>query len=55
MKHVATLFGNVLYAWLLCFFVAVKLAGTSFATWSWWWFLAPLVPELSLVVRHYNL
>jgi hypothetical protein len=34
------------------FFVAVKLAGTSFAAWSWWWLLFTLVPVLSLLVKH---
>jgi len=37
------------------FFIAVKLAGTSFAAWSWWWLLMPLVPTLSLAVRHFSL
>lgn len=42
--------------WLiLAFFFAVKLAGVSFAAWSWWWWLMPEVPCLSLLVIHWNL
>lgn len=36
-------------------FIAIKLAGTSFAAWSWWWILLPIVPILSLLVRHWGL
>ena len=38
--------------WMLTFwgFVAVKIAGTSLAAWSWWWILLPIVPMLSLLV-----
>lgn len=41
----------------LCFwfFVAVKIAGTTFAAWSWWWLLCTPVPVLSLAVRHFGL
>ena len=31
-------------------FLAIKLAGTSLASWSWWWVLMPIVPLLGLVV-----
>lgn len=30
-------------------FIAVKVAGTSFAMWSWWWLLLPPVPVVSLI------
>lgn len=33
------------------FFVAIKVAGHSFADWSWWWLLLPQVPAFSLCVR----
>lgn len=34
----------------LALFIAVKLAGTSLATWSWWWLLMPLVPTVAFVL-----
>lgn len=40
---------------LLWGFVAVKAMGTSFAAWSWWWVLAPLIPFLGLAVQHFKL
>lgn len=36
-------------------FIAIKLAGTSLAAWSWWWLLLPIVPLLALVVQHLGL
>ena len=36
-------------------FIAIKLAGTSLAGWSWWWLLLPIVPVLSLVVKRIGL
>lgn len=51
MKHVVQL----VFVLSLWFFVAVKVAGTSFASWSWWWVLLSLVPNLSLVVTHFRL
>jgi hypothetical protein len=36
-------------------FIAIKLAGTSLATWSWWWLLLPPVPCISLLVTAYRL
>lgn len=36
-------------------FVAVKIAGTSFAAWSWWWVLLPIVPWLALAVKRFGL
>lgn len=42
---------------VLCFwgFIAVKLAGTSLATWSWWWMLMPIVPIFGLLVARLGL
>lgn len=39
--------------WIVSFwtFIAVKLAGVSFADWSWWWVLMPQIPIVSLVTR----
>lgn len=46
-------------AWLqaavFALFIAIKLAGTSLASWSWWWLLMPIVPLLGLVVKHFGL
>ncbi len=41
----------------LCFwgFIAVKLAGTSLAAWSWWWLLMPIVPIFGLIVERVGL
>lgn len=36
-------------------FIVVKVAGTSFAAWSWWWVLLPIVPWIGLVVKHFGL
>jgi hypothetical protein len=44
----------VQFLWALCLltFMAIKLAGTSLAAWSWWWILLPPVPLIgALVVR----
>lgn len=46
---------NLLWSFMLSFFIAVKLAGTSLAGWSWWWLLMPAVPDLSLVVMRLGL
>lgn len=41
-------------AWFTFFifwgFIAVKLCGTSFAAWSWWWVLCPIMPWMGLAV-----
>jgi 1,4-dihydroxy-2-naphthoate octaprenyltransferase len=44
-----------LYALLFWGFFAVKYVGTSFALWSWWWLLLPLVPWLGLAVQRLGL
>ena len=36
-------------------FVAVKVWGVSFAAWSWWWLLLPIVPWLGLAVQRFHL
>lgn len=42
---------------VICFwsFIAIKLAGTSLALWSWWWILLSPVPLISLLVQHFRL
>lgn len=44
-----------LFGLLFWFFVVVKVAGTSFASWSWWWLLLPLVPAIGLWVQKWGL
>ena len=41
----------------LCFwsFIAIKVAGSSLALWSWWWILVPVVPVLGLIVERAGL
>lgn len=36
-------------------FIVVKVAGHTFALWSWWWVLLPIVPWLSLLVTRFGL
>jgi hypothetical protein len=49
------------YAWFvihniaLAFFVAIKVAGMTFAAWSWWWLLMPEVPVASIFVQKWGL
>ncbi len=45
------------WIWALLFwgYITVKVVGTSFAAWSWWWLLVPIVPWLSLGVKAYGL
>lgn len=31
-------------------FLAIKVAGTAFAAWSWWWLLLPPIPVMALVL-----
>jgi hypothetical protein len=40
-------FGGI---WFVMFLV-VKLAGTAFAHWSWFWVLLPIVPDVVLICR----
>jgi hypothetical protein len=35
-----------IYALLFWAYVIVKTWGVVFASWSWWWVLAPIVPWL---------
>ena len=43
--------------WCLVFwsFIAIKVAGTSLAAWSWWWMLLPVIPIFGLFVKHFGL
>lgn len=45
------------FIWAICLlvFVAIKIAGTSLAAWSWWWILLPPVPLIGAVVVHLGL
>lgn len=36
-------------------FIVTKVIGHTFALWSWWWILLPVVPVLGEVVHHFNL
>lgn len=49
MKHLVSLFATLLF-WG---FIVVKVAGHTFAAWSWWWVLMPIVPWLSLLLITY--
>jgi len=33
------------FPWLLMFLV-IKIGGTALASWSWWWVLLPIVPDI---------
>ena len=48
---------TVSWLWTLVFwlFVVIKMMGTALASWSWWWLFLPIVPVLSLVVKHFGL
>lgn len=43
--------------WSLLFwgFIAVKVWGVTFATWSWWWVLLPILPWMGLMVQRLGL
>lgn len=45
------------FFWAVVFwaFVAIKVAGTSLAAWSWWWLIVPIVPILGLLVERFSL
>ena len=45
------------FLWVLSLlvFIAVKVAGTSLAAWSWWWLLLPPVPLIGALVVHLGL
>ncbi len=51
MKHLISFIGSCMFFG----FIAVKIAGTAFASWSWWWVLLTIVPWLALVARHSGL
>jgi hypothetical protein len=43
--------GIMKIVWPVCLwtFIAIKVAGTSFAAWSWWWVLLSPIPVVSLI------
>ena len=49
-------FMSALYAILFWGYLVIKIWGTAFLTWSWWWLLLPIVPWLHLLfIRKMNL
>lgn len=40
--------------WLLLF-VTIKVLGTAFVSWSWWWVLLPVVPDIWLILTKLGL
>lgn len=40
-----------MYSFWLIVFVIIKLGGTALATWSWWWVLAPIIPDLVCLLK----
>jgi hypothetical protein len=36
-------------------FIAIKVAGSSLAAWSWWWVLFPVIPCIGLLVERFGL
>ncbi len=36
--------------WILMFLI-IKIGGTSLASWSWWWILLPIVPDLVFIIQ----
>lgn len=51
MKHVF----HFIYFLIFWSFFAVKAFGVTFAAWSWWWLLLPIMPWLGLAVAHFGL
>jgi len=51
MKSLINLLGGILF-WG---FIVTKWLGTTFAAWSWWWVLLPIVPWMALLVQHFRL
>jgi len=45
------------WIWAVLFwgYFTAKLTGTVFAAWSYWWLFLPIVPWLSLAVKHFGL
>ena len=50
-RHYSYNFGGL----FLLAFIIIKVAGTSLATWSWWWILLPIVPVLVLILQKMGL
>lgn len=42
--------GGFFSLWLIAFIV-IKVGGTALATWSWWWVLFPIIPDLVLIFK----
>lgn len=36
-------------------FVLIKVAGTALASWSWLWILFPIVPDLYVILHHFQM
>jgi hypothetical protein len=36
----------------LASFIGIKVGGTAFAAWSWWWLLMAVVPMMFLLFSH---
>lgn len=32
-------------------FIVIKVGGTAFASWSWWWVLLPIVPCITFILN----
>lgn len=47
--------GALIQSALFWGFVAVNVWGVSFAAWSWWWLLLPIIPWLGLAVQWFHL
>mgnify|MGYP001597781731 CR=1 FL=1 len=43
------------YGFWLVLFIAIKIGGTSLASWSWFWVILPIVPLIVLLVQRLNL
>ncbi len=42
------------FPWLIMFIV-IKVWGVAFATWSWWWSLLAIVPDVWLICHKFGL
>lgn len=49
-KLIALLQGIVFWT-----FFAIKAWGVTFAAWSWWWLLLPIMPFIGEAVRRFGL
>lgn len=44
-----------IFSLIFWWFLIVKIAGTIYAAWSWWWILLPIVPVVGQLVARYGL